>query len=134
MPDFDLDATAEAKSADKGALRRGVCGVCARSLYKEPSFPGVPSEWRHRSSGHPMSWSPTKHIASLTRVVAHAHRFLPVAGNQDRCGVSGCDAEMPPVNKAQRTAERTQKQQETAASRERGAQRGRETQKRNIAF
>lgn len=64
-------------------------------MYKEPSWPSIPSEWRHTSSGHAISWTPTKHVAGHTKVETHGHRWKPTRSKYlDRCSVEGCEAEM----------------------------------------
>lgn len=137
MPDFDLEATAEAKSALRGAVPEGLCGQCSKRMYKEPPYPGVASEWRHASTGQPLSWSPGKHLASLTQVNAHAHRFAFVKGSAfEACTVQGCDAEMQHVGTRQERREvaLSERERATQESRARGQARGRASQKKAIPF
>jgi hypothetical protein len=93
MVDYDLEATIQARS-HAAMSQQAICGVCERPIYQEPPFPGVPSIWKHRSSSHAISYSPEKHLASLTRVFAHAHRFEDLSDRVRVCVVQGCGAEM----------------------------------------
>jgi hypothetical protein len=95
-------------------------------MYREASYPGIPSEWRHESTGQPLSWSPMKHLASRTHVVPHGHHFELTKTALVRCAVSGCEAEMLPRTNRVRVEPENLSEKQTAlrASRRRGAVRG----------
>lgn len=94
--DYDEAATAEARSR-YDVLMTGTCGECGKSMYKEAPYPGVPNEWRHRSTGQPVSWNPGKHLAGAAAVDPHQHRFeQPQSADRTPrgavCAIAGCDA------------------------------------------
>jgi len=132
LVDYDLEATIQATSRSSIG-QQALCGVCERPIYQEPPHPGVPTEWRHRSSSHPVSYSPEKHLASLTRVFAHAHRFVDVSDRLRACEVQGCGAEVTApvatVDRAEVLSERERKHHE---SRMRGAMKTRDREKRPL--
>ena len=72
------------------------CWSCKRPIYKTPMAPQTPTEWRHASSGHPLSWSPDKHAAGVLRPQQHAHAWVLVRRDSDLhiCAFVSCDSEM----------------------------------------
>lgn len=142
MTDFDYDAMTRAKDATRGTLTEAHCGTCSRAIYRERPYPGVATEWRHHSSGQPISWSPEKHLAGQTKVVPHAHRFRASKAAVATCEVTGCDTTMPRLDKVaieaavlhRRTTSKSDKEAAMQESRERGAKRAHETTKRKIPF
>lgn len=75
-------------------FQRAYCATCTRPIYQMPAGKGQPSEWRHGSSAHPVSWTPERHIAGPTLVYEHQHKWVPIntEHNTSECEVSGCDA------------------------------------------
>ena len=63
-------------------------------MYRVPLFPGVPTEWRHTSTSHAISWSPEKHLAGLGAVIEHQHRFDDRGTRIRTCRVAGCDSQL----------------------------------------
>lgn len=128
-PDYDADAVAESRSAAKVDTSRSTCGRCHKAIFREPSYPGVPSEWRHVSSGHPVSWLPVKHSASLTGVGAHVHRFPQSLLGSSHCTTEGCDAELRAYTvKPVDDEDRSEREKADDVSRKRGSLRGHVTQ------
>jgi len=75
--DYDVDALRYVRSgSSERADDRGSCWACNRGVYRTPLTPGVPTEWRHTSSGHAVSWRPEKHVAGLAKPRVHAHRWV----------------------------------------------------------
>lgn len=143
MPDYDLQATANARDAIEGTRVQAECGTCHKTIYREPPFPGVASEWKHRSSGATISWNPSKHLASRTATYQHQHRFEAFKKKGFlRCAILGCEAETPIDDKVARmeaVAERRKgaqsvKDAAVQESRERGGEKGRVTQQRKSAI
>lgn len=103
--DWDLQAAEQARSRALEPTAQALCGECSRPIYQDAPFPGVPSEWKHRSSNSAISWSPEKHIASLTSVKPHSHRFVPIAEDRQQCTIVGCDSEVMAIpDRAQNVA------------------------------
>lgn len=117
MQDYDLEATAAARERILSEFTRDICGICQKPMYKVPLFPGVPTEWRHASTSHSISWTPEKHLAAKEAVSQHQHRFE----GRERlrtCVVAGCDSELLQRQKGERTIteprnEREAKEQES---------------------
>lgn len=141
MTDYDFEAIVFAKDAVRGTLPEATCGSCGRPMYREQPYPGVATEWRHRSSGHPISWMPTKHVAGTKRVAVHMHRFA-VSKTVTVCEVAHCDAEMQPLDKEaisaaaqqRKTKDKTAKEAALQESRERGAAEAHRHMKRAVPF
>ena len=82
------------------------CVVCARPIYRTPLTADAPTEWRHKSSGRPLSYSPQQHIAKVVDMPKHAHKWTGRIGSVRACGVDQCDsAYISRSSKADREAE-----------------------------
>lgn len=135
--DFDAEAVANARQDVKGSEPEARCAECGRSIYRERPFPGVPIEWRHHSTGQPISWSPSKHLAGRVLVEFHVHRFPPRRTGTIGCTIEGCEAVMPVLDRAalraaaeaRKNEAKSGKEAAMAHSRALGAHRGRVTQK-----
>jgi len=128
--DYDIEAVANAKATDRSAAPEAVCGGCGKPIYRGQPYPGVATEWSHRSSGQPVSWMPVKHLAAFIKVTPHGHRFAASTTEAVACTVSGCTAEMEPIDReslrlaAKEQKKRTQTAKEAAMeeSRARGVE------------
>lgn len=123
--DYDQDALYSLPSAPTDApTDRGTCYACGRKMHKTLLQPGAATQWHHDSTGHAISWSPSRHTAALTRVKVHAHRWQPHHAPENilRCTVTPCDAEMLDSSHAKVHVELSEKQQHVAESRRRGGE------------
>lgn len=115
--------------SERTTLVREVCVVCAKPIHKTPLAPGEPTEWRHDSSGHVVSWSPERHIAGTARVRQHAHKWDDGATGVLRCTVEGCDSEAMVRELQKPEVKLTEKEAHVARSRKRGGEARREQTK-----
>jgi hypothetical protein len=124
--DYDREAINDAPSARmERMLDRAACVSCGRKMYKTPLSPMEPTQWRHDSTGHAISWTPTRHTATVKRVPRHAHRWCSESsgceGEVVACTVTGCDTKMLDTRKrVVEAAPLTEKEQHVAESRRRG--------------
>lgn len=128
LVDFDLDATAQARSSTASKVY-AACGTCAKPIYRETPYPGVPSEWRHVSSGAPTGYSPREHLASLTEVGRHGHRWTEAFDGLRTCEVEGCGAQL--VNRPREVVQKHNAVSDRAAAVQESRRRGSEASKRS---
>lgn len=103
-------------------MEQSRCYACHKTIYQMPAGRGSPSEWRHNSSAHPISWSPDRHIAGPVEVHEHQHAW----GKTDKqsikhCEVTGCDATVIDIKPQPSTKQLSEREQREQASRMRGA-------------
>jgi hypothetical protein len=119
--DFDLAAVGNAAS-QRGPAERAECSTCNKQMYKMPLYPNEPAEWKHTSSGAPMSWSPERHLAGTAMLQPHNHRFPKVQpGKVSTCEVNGCGASLKRFDSVKVEPIRNAKEEQMYQSRLRGA-------------
>lgn len=92
MVDWDAQLDGIGTQSWEVPSAHGRCCVCSREMYKTCVQVGEATEWRHSSTGRPLSWCPEKHNATPARVRSHAHRWDGEAGAV-HCTFTPCDAE-----------------------------------------
>ena len=122
---YDQDALYSLPSAPvETPVPHATCCTCGRKMHKTALQPGAATQWHHDSTGHAISWSPSRHSAAVLRVKVHAHRWHRSTPSVKvlSCLVAPCDAEMLAAAHTEAPEALSEKQLHIAESRRRGGE------------